>query len=519
MTEPLQSGPDEERQHARSLPARWFGPPAPGTTSYLWPRWIVLRALGLIFFSAFFSFAFQIQGLIGPRGILPAGDYLRAVAQAYPSIERFWLAPTLLWIASGHGALTALVAAGIVCSVALTLNLWPRLACALCTLFYLSCIGALQVFSSYQSDGMLLAAGFIAIFFSPPGLWPGLGAARPPSPAALFLLRWEWFRIYFESGIAKLASGDPSWRNLTAMDHYYQNGPLPTWIGWYVQQLPHPFHAFVTLLTLAVELGIVWLAWLPRRFRLACFFIVTPFQIAIILTANYAFLNYLVLVLGLLLLDDRALAHLRLPLPSSEHRRAAPWRLWGVAAVFTWIFYGTVVSEVALFTPLPTLLTLPDRVIAPFRIANDYALFATMTPARYEIEFQGTRDGVAWTAYPFRYKPQDPSAPPGIYAPYQPRFDWNLWFASLDSWRNDPWVVRTQIRLLENSPSVLALFRGNPFGDAPPSAVRAVLWQYSFTDLATRRRTGRWWNRTLLGLYAPVAVRDSTGAIQLQAGP
>ena len=95
-----------------------------------------------------------------------------------------------------------------------------------------------------------------------------------------------------------MAGGDPSWRNFTAMDDYYQNGPLPTWIGWYVQHLPHWFHASAVFFTLAIELVLVLMLFLPRRFRIALFCIVTPFEIAIILTANYAFLNYLVLSLG-----------------------------------------------------------------------------------------------------------------------------------------------------------------------------------------------------------------------------
>ena len=121
------------------------------------------------------------------------------------------------------------------------------------------------------------------------------------------MLQWLWFRIYFESGVVKLASHDPQWRSLTALDQYYQNGPLPNWIGWYAQHLPHPFQAAGALVTLVTELGLVWLMFAPRRIRLALFFIVTPFQLGIILTANLAFLNHLVLSLGILLLDDRFL--------------------------------------------------------------------------------------------------------------------------------------------------------------------------------------------------------------------
>src|SRR6266571_400311 len=210
---------------------------------HLWPRWIFLRALGLIFFSAFYSLAFQIYGLIGVQGILPTRDYLQQVANALGPIERFWYAPTVMWLGAGDGALRAVVAAGLVASVLLTLNVRPRLMVGLCTILFLSCIAVLQDFSSYQSDGMLLEAGFVSVFFAPRGTFPGLGAIDPPSRFSRFMLEWEWFRIYFESGVVKLASGDPHWRNLTAMDEYYQNGPLPSWIGWYVQQLPHWYHA------------------------------------------------------------------------------------------------------------------------------------------------------------------------------------------------------------------------------------------------------------------------------------
>jgi lipase maturation factor 1 len=471
----------------------------------LWPRWLFLRALGLIFLSAFYSFAFQIHGLIGERGILPAVDYLRQVRAAFGIARAVWFAPTLLWLGSGDVALTVVVAAGIVSSLLLIANVWPRLTIAFCTALFLSCVAALQDFSSYQSDGMLLEAGFLSLFFAPRGIRPGLGASDPPSPFSRFMLVWEWFRIYFESGVVKLASGDPHWRDFTAMDEYYQNGPLPTWLGWYVQHFPHWYHAFTVVLTLTVELLLVWAVFLPRRFRLTCAAIVTALQVGIIATANYAFLNYLVLVLGVLLLDDAVLARVGLRTPATDapvRARVAPWR-WLETGVLGIAFWATVTAFVAETSSSP--LALPARLLAPFRIANAYGLFAVMTEARYEIEFQGSRDGVTWVAYPFRYKPQDPFERPGIYAPYQPRFDWNLWFAALGPWEQSSWVVLAQQRLLENSPSVLRLFRRNPFAPGPPPVlVRTVRWQYWFTDLATKRRTGAWWRRRELGPFTGV---------------
>jgi Lipase maturation factor len=509
---------------------RILGPEQPGRPGHLWPRWLFLRALGLIFFSTFYSLAFQIEGLVGPQGILPAQNYLTFL-KGHAGILRFWYAPSLLWLGSGTFALHLLVWAGLIASAALFFNIWPRGTTAVAVVAYLSFIAAARNFADYQSDGMLLAAGFVSLFFAPAGFHPGLGESRPPSPASLFLLQWEWFRIYFESGVAKLASHEPEWRHLTAMNHYYQNGPLPTWVGWYAQQIPHPFQALLALFTLVAELGICWLFIFSRRSRLVCFLILTPFQIGIILTANYAFLNYLVLSLGFLLLDDDYFAGwfkrlkssrlARLPrvkllewqtLPSDAPPPRASVAGLVVSGVFlTWIFYATTVLLLLMFNPsLPLPLT-PAEVLQPFRIANQYGLFAVMTRERYEIEFQGSRDGQQWITYPFRYKPQDPKAPPGIYAPYQPRFDWNLWFASLGTFEQNPWVMQTEELLLDNDPSVLSLFRSNPFPGKPPLEVRAVLWQYWFTDIDTKHQTGLWWNRTFLGLYAPVVERSPNG--------
>ena len=306
-------------ERARANPVRWLFDSRHGPADRLIPRWIFLRALGLIYFSAFYSLLFQIRGLMGPQGVLPAQQYLAAVARALGS-TRFWYAPSLFWISAGSAMLMATMIVGLAASVAAFLNVWPRLSLFICFVCFLSFVSATNVWSNYQSDGMLLEAGFLALFFAPPGVLPGWGAGHPPSRASLFLLQWEWFRIYFESGMVKLLSGDEQWRNFTAMDEYYQNGPLPTWIGWYVEHLPHWFHAASVVGTLVLELGLVFMLFFPRRIRILCFFIVTPWEAGVILTANYTFLNYLVLSLGFLLLDDKFLrrfvpARFRLPEP------------------------------------------------------------------------------------------------------------------------------------------------------------------------------------------------------------
>jgi hypothetical protein len=528
-----------------------------------------LRALALIYFSVFLSLIFQINGLIGPQGVMQAGRYLRAVAQAFGPL-RYWFAPTLFWASASTTTLLAVTWIGLIASIVALVNVWPRLSFFVCFVCFLSFVTATDVFSMYQSDGMLLEAGFIALFFAPSGILPGWGADQPPPRLSLFLLQWEWFRIYFESGMVKLLSGDVEWRNFTAMDEYYQNGPLPTWIGWYVEHLPHWFHAASVGATLALELVLVFMMFFPRRVRMICFFIVTPWELGVILTANYCFLNYLVLSLGILLLDDRFLVRFvparwrpREPEPiveeepqeepslsilnvretdepgeketggketnealiararelteESESRQwvRVVWRAAGLtvtAVMLTWITFDTTIEMIGIpFRGAALPFVAPIKALDPFRIANQYGLFAVMTRGRYEIEFQGSNDGTTWTEYPFRFKPQALNLAPGIYAPYQPRFEWNLWFASLGDWQQNELVPATEERLLVSSPAVLSLFQRNPFPKAPPRYVRAVLWQYWFTATDEKQRTGNWWRREYVGLYAPELTLTEDG--------
>jgi len=517
--------------------ANWLLGDESGATGHLGPRWIFLRALGLIFFSAFYSLVCQVKGLIGPNGILPASDYLEVVAHSLHGLAKIWFVPSVFWLSSTDRALILVCWIGMAASILLFLNFWPRMMTAISFVCFLSFIAVLQDFSSYQSDGMLLAAGFSCLFFAPRGFRPGWGAFSAPSRAFTFLLLWEWFRIYFESGLAKMLGGDPEWRHLTAMYEYYQNGPLPTWIGYYVQHAPHWFQWLTALATLIMELGIVWMLFLTRRFRIICFFIVTCWEIGVILTANYAFLNYIVLALGFLLLDDKFLVkiaprkwfkkyHIMVAMRAEDAQEARQFAKAGIAPprkprnlfsrvmrplgmaiagiFFAWIFYATTVQLIWMWAPGLPVPEKPVEWLEPFRVANQYGLFAVMTRGRYEIEFQGSNDGgKTWIAYPFRYKPQALNEAPKIFAPYQPRFDWNLWFASLGNWRQYPFVVSTEEELLLGSPDVLSLFAGNPFPKGPPQQIRAVIWQYWFTTLAEKRRTGDWWKRKFLGLYAP----------------
>ena len=135
-----------------------------------------------------------------------------------------------------------------------------------------------------------------------------------------------------------------------------------------------------------------------------------------------------------------------------------------------------------------------------------------MTTSRLEIIVEGSNDGVTWFEYEFKYKPGDLIRRPKFVAPHQPRLDWQMWFAALGNYRQNPWLVNFCLRLLQGSPEVLALLERNPFPNAPPRYIRAVVYDYHFTDFAMRRKTGAWWRREPKGDYLPaISLRQDNG--------
>jgi hypothetical protein len=134
---------------------------------------------------------------------------------------------------------------------------------------------------------------------------------------------------------------------------------------------------------------------------------------------------------------------------------------------------------------------------------NGYGLFRVMTKSRPEIVIEGSADGVEWLPYEFKWKPGDVNQPPHWVAPHQPRLDWQMWFAALGTYRQNPWFVSVLERLLRNTPAVTRLFERNPFPETPPRYIRARLYEYHFATGAEHRATGSWWKREESGEYLP----------------
>jgi predicted DCC family thiol-disulfide oxidoreductase YuxK len=455
---------------------------------------VFLRLFGVIYVAAFASLGVQILGLIGHAGILPVSDYLRAAHQALGS-SVYWILPSLFWLNSSDTALVAGTVAGVVLGLLVVVDRWTRPALVGLFVLYLSYTYAAQDFMSFQWDTLLLEVGFLAIFLT--------GGSR----IVIWLYRWLVFRYLFLAGIVKVLSGDTTWRELTALEYHFWTQPLPTPLAWYAAQLPRRLLAGGTAATLIVELGAVFLIFLPRRPRAVAACCVLLLQSLIVLTGNYNFFNLLTMLLCVFLFDDAALRRL---VPWLESRTKDRALLPGRKATMVATALALIVVPVGLDRiwqtlarkDLPVLGAL-TRAVSPLFIVNPYGLFAVMTISRPEIVIEGSADGQVWREYVFRYKPGPLFRPALWNIPHQPRLDWQMWFAALGSLRENPWMIGLMWRLLEASPPVLALLDSNPFADGPPKYVRAQLYEYRFADQPTHAATGQWWVRRLEGPYFP----------------
>jgi lipase maturation factor 1 len=474
---------------SRLLWGRAYEPPRHDLVVFLF-----LRFFGLIYLAAFASFAVQTQGLIGSRGILPLANLVDAVT-ARLGFERFVDAPMVFWLDDSDAAIAAVCWAGVVLSLLLVINVVPRLSLLLLYVLYLSLLYAGQAFMTYQWDVFLLEAGFTALLLSfsrKEGIW---------------LLRWLLFRFMFMSGVVKLASGDPNWRNLTALSYHFLTQPLPTPLAWYAARLSPTLLQAATAGTFAIELLLPFLIFSPRRMRAAAAFGILLLQGCIALTGNYNWFNLQTMVLCLPLFDDAAVRKL-VPrrLVRAVRVRSENPRISGAigALAVLMVFCSFVQMDERFGGDPPQLFETVDRLIEPLHIVGAYGLFAVMTTARHEIVVEGSADGTDWREYEFRYKPGDLTRAPRWNIPHQPRLDWQMWFAALDDPRRLPWFSNFLVRLLENDRDVIALLLTNPFPDKPPLYVRAEFYDYTYAG-AEEKAKGRWWDRRLLGLYFPAS--------------
>jgi len=494
--------------------------------TYFWARRWFLRALGLTYLIAFVSLWLQVDGLIGSDGVSPVNQFLPAV-RAQLGQDAYALLPTLCWFNSSNAFLHFLCGGGVVISLLLIFGIAPALSLVALFAFYLSLTIAGQIFLSFQWDVLLLETGFLSIFFAPWRLWPRdliwwgsptPATAVPVSRAGLFLLKLLLFKLMLMSGVVKLTSGDDSWgwvnhsfhwSALTALDYHYWSQPLPTVFAWWADKSPEWFKHFSVAFCLAVEIIVPFFIWAPRRPRLIAAGLMIFLQLAIAITGNYCFFNLLTIALCLLLIDDGAIGRKH----ATVRDRRYSYRLRSYAAIGViiitlpinaWLIFSAFKPRAR---PPHALATVYEQLEA-FRIVNGYGLFRVMTKDRGEIVVEGSAEGVEWLPYEFKWKPGDVKRAPGWCAPHQPRLDWQMWFAALESPQENPWFVDLIVRLLQGSHDVNRLLAHNPFPDKPPRYIRAMFYRYRFTTTSELRETGTWWKRQELREYLPTVSVD-----------
>jgi hypothetical protein len=481
--------------------------PARAPDRYWLTRLVILRLIGCVYAVAFLAAARQIVPLIGSDGLLPLGVFLDEVRHATgSSIGGFLRLPSLFWFVHSNGALLAIAWVGFALACVVAAGYANALLMSVLWVLYMSFVHVGQDWYGYGWEIQLLETGFLAIFLCPlldGRPFPG----RAPPRVVIWLFRGLIFRIMLGSALIKLR-GDPCWRDLTALYYHFETQPLPNPLSRWFDFLPHWILKGGVLFNYLAELVAPWFGFYPRLARHIAGSIMVLFQLTLILGGNLSFLNWLTIVPALACFDDsfwtsvvpgvlarRAAASAESASPSPSQQRAA----WVVAAIVGLLSIQPVIN---LISPGQIMNTSFD----PLDLVNTYGAFGTVGRERLNVVFQGTDalvpDAQArWIDYPYRALPVTLDRRPPQVAPYQPRLDWQMWFAAMGSPADYPWTLHLVWKLLHNDPGALSLLGANPFPRRPPRYVRAVLYRYAFAPPGNPK--GRWWTRQELGLWLP----------------
>ena len=475
--------------------------------TYWLTRFFILRLLGCVYAVAFLAAAKQILPLIGSHGLLPADLFLERVHSALGStFAGFIRLPSIFWF--GHPdvwlqavawigfALSCLVLAGFANAIIMTL-LW---------VLYMSIVHVGQDWYGYGWEIQLIETGFLAIFLCP------LLDARPfpkrePPVVVIWLFRWLIFRIMLGAALIKLR-GDPVWRDLTALYYHFETQPIPNPLTRWFHFLPRWILKAGVVFNYLAELVAPWFGFYPRFARHIAGVIMVLFQVTLILSGNLSFLNWLTIVPALACFDDSFWSKLlprrivnRVVAASSSAQPCPPMQRtsWVLAVVIGLLSLQPMVN---MISPTQIMNTSFD----PLDLVNTYGAFGSVGRERLNVVFEGTDaelpdDAAAWRAYPYKALPVALDQRPRQIAPYQPRLDWQMWFAAMSTPDQYPWTIHLISKLLHNDPATLSLFGPNPFPLKPPRFIRAVLYRYEFAPPGNPQ--GAWWKRQKLGLWLP----------------
>jgi hypothetical protein len=463
--------------------------------TYWCSRWLFERTFAAIYLVAFLAAALQFVPLLGEHGLEPVGDWVGQVP--------FSASPSLFYLAPHDRVFRVAAWLGVGLSV-LALSSWPQrigartaaLVWAALWVLYLSFVNIGQTFYAFGWEMLVCEVGFLAMFVGPSG--------AAPNRWVLWILRWTLFRLMFGAGLIKLR-GDSCWRDLTCLDYYFETQPMPNPLSWYFHWLPHSVHAAGVVINHVVEVIVPFVFFAPQPAASIAAIVTIVFQSVLILSGNLAWLNWLTIVLCVPIVSDRWLRWLPVRVPLSLEPPAFRRATFAVAALVAAL---SIAPALNLFSSQQAM----NASFEPLHLVNTYGAFGSITRERFEIVIEGTDatapDGRAtWREYEVRGKPGDPAVRPPQVAPYHLRLGWLMWFEAMAPEPTSRWFVNLVAGILRGDRGTLSLLSRNPFPDAPPRFVRAQYYRYRFTSPDEHRRTGLWWDRTLVKTFlGPVSL-------------
>lgn len=466
---------------------------------YWLSRLIFQRALAVLYLVAFLAAALQFRALIGERGMLPVPALLRRTPwRVAPGLFRLHYSDRFFALVAWTGCALALA---LVVGVDAHLPLWAAmLLWALPWVLYLSIVQVGQVWYGFGWESLLLETGFLAVFL-------GSGDTAPPV-LVLWLLRWLLFRVEFGAGLIKMR-GDSCWRRLTCLDFHHETQPMPGPLSWFFHRLPKPVHRVEVAANHVTQLLVPFLLFTPQPVASGAAGLMIVTQLWLVLSGNFAWLNWLTITLALSAVDWSFVA-------GAPPAQSAP-PLWYEVVVIA----VTALILALSYRPARNLVSrrqVMNRSFDPLHLVNTYGAFGSISRVRLEVVVEGTaepviHEGTRWREYGFRGKPGDLRRLPRPFAPYHLRLDWMMWFAALSPAYARSWFGPFTERLLENDRDTLRLLGHNPFPDSPPVHVRARVYRYRFTTWQELRDTGCWWHRDHVREFMrPVSLAGGAGA-------
>ena len=481
-----------------------------GGNSYWLTRFVILRLLGFVYAIAFLVAAQQLVPLVGEHGLTPANHFLGMIeAQLGSRSAGLMQVPTLFWFGISDNGLSIFAWTGFGLSLVVLAGYANAILLAILWAMYMSVVHVGQIWYGYGWEIQLLETGFLSIFLCPLLDGRPFPKCRPPI-LVFWLFRWLGFRIMIGAGLIKLR-GDTCWRDLTCLYYHYETQPIPSPISRYLHFAPHWFHKFGVAWNHFIELVVPWFSFGPRAARHMAGVLLVSFQIVLIISGNLSFLNYVTIIPFLACFDDTFLRHF-LPaklvrLAEQAAHESEPSRINNTIAIALSIL--VVYLSIAPVLNLVSGRQLMNYSYDPLDLVNTYGAFGTVGRERDEIIFEGTEDAsitgdTKWKEYEFKAKPGDLDRRPPFVAPYQPRIDWQIWFAAMASPAEYPWTLHFVWKLLHNDRGTLSLLANNPFPNAPPHYIRARLYRYQFAPLGDKA----WWKREPIDEWLPALSTD-----------